>query len=130
MEPQFCELNSQSNKKNSDLSYITSSVAPTESQVPNESTLKKIDTKVVSPISQPESLVYDRTYFCKKILDQYPNLNIECSSENFDYYEITDETSCEDYIYPLCELSHDEEEIEGKYKAESYLIKCEIEITA
>ncbi|UZO09264.1 uncharacterized protein OCT59_029498 [Rhizophagus irregularis] len=55
------------------------------------------------------------------------------SSENFDYYGITDETSCGDYICPLCKLGHDDEEIEGEYKAGSYFIKCEqheIEITA
>ncbi|RIA90410.1 hypothetical protein C1645_737877 [Glomus cerebriforme] len=68
---------------------------------------------------------YDRSYFCKKILDQYPNLYRECSCENFDYYGITDETSCRDYICPLCKLGHDDEEIEGEYKAESYFIKCE-----
>ncbi|CAG8503106.1 5247_t:CDS:2 [Funneliformis mosseae] len=45
MEPQLCELNSQSNKKNSDLLHITSSVMLTESQIPNESALKKIDIK-------------------------------------------------------------------------------------
>ncbi|CAG8675999.1 2249_t:CDS:2, partial [Funneliformis mosseae] len=45
MESQLRELNSQNDKKNSDLSYIISSVAPTESQVSNESASKKIDTK-------------------------------------------------------------------------------------
>ena len=75
----------------------------------------------------------NRSYFCSKTLDQYPNLYRECSSENFDYYGITDETSCGDYICPLCKLGHDDEEIEGEYKAGSYFIKCEqreIEITA
>ncbi|PKC54587.1 hypothetical protein RhiirA1_477046 [Rhizophagus irregularis] len=37
---------------------------------------------------------YDHSYFCNKILDQYPNLYRKCSSKNFDYYGITDETSC------------------------------------
>ena len=37
---------------------------------------------------------YDRTYFRNKTLDQYPNLYREYSSENFDYYGITDEISC------------------------------------
>jgi hypothetical protein len=76
---------------------------------------------------------YDHTYFRNKILDQYPNLYRECSSENFDYYGITDETSCGDYICPLCKLGHDDEEIEGTYNAGSYFIKCEqreIEIVA
>ncbi|PKC55042.1 hypothetical protein RhiirA1_429686, partial [Rhizophagus irregularis] len=62
-------------------------------------------------------------------LDQYPNLYREFSSENFDYYGITDEKLC-----PLCKLEHgDEESIEGRYKAGSYFIKCEqreIEIVA
>ena len=52
----------------------------------------------------------------------------EFSSENFDYYGITNDTSC-----PLCKLGHDEESIEGRYKAGSYFVKCEqreIEITA
>ncbi|PKK74668.1 hypothetical protein RhiirC2_863716 [Rhizophagus irregularis] len=72
---------------------------------------------------------YDRTYFRNKTLDQYPNLYREFSSENFDYYKITNEKLC-----PLCKLGHDDEEsIEGRYKAGSYFIKCEqreIEITA
>ncbi|GBB96444.1 hypothetical protein RclHR1_27590003 [Rhizophagus clarus] len=75
----------------------------------------------------------DHSYFRNKILDQYPNLYRECSSENFDYYGITDETSCGDHICPLCKLGHDDEEIEGRYKTGSYFIKCEqreIEITA
>ncbi|PKK45387.1 hypothetical protein RhiirC2_803938 [Rhizophagus irregularis] len=46
------------------------------------------------------------------ILDQYPDLYRECTCENFDYYGITDEASCEDYICPLCKLGHDDEEIE------------------
>ncbi|PKC62582.1 hypothetical protein RhiirA1_464957 [Rhizophagus irregularis] len=53
----------------------------------------------------------------------------EFSSENFNYYGITDKTSC-----PLCKLGHDDNEsIEGRYKAGSYFIKCEqreIEIIA
>jgi len=71
---------------------------------------------------------YDRTYFRNKTLDQYPNLYREYSSEDFDYYGITDKTLC-----LLCKLGHDDEEIEGRYKAGSYFIKCEqreIEITA
>uniref|UniRef100_U9SK19 Uncharacterized protein n=1 Tax=Rhizophagus irregularis (strain DAOM 181602 / DAOM 197198 / MUCL 43194) TaxID=747089 RepID=U9SK19_RHIID len=46
MEIQLCEPSSQSDKKNSDLSHITSSDTPTESQVSNESAPKKFDTKV------------------------------------------------------------------------------------
>src|SRR6266496_811161 len=86
----------------------------------------------VSSASQSKP-AYDHSYFRNKILDQYPNLYRECSSENFDYYGITDETSCGDYICPLCKLGHDDEEIEGRYKAGSYFIKCEqreIEIVA
>ncbi|UZN99523.1 uncharacterized protein OCT59_000790 [Rhizophagus irregularis] len=64
---------------------------------------------------------YDRTYFQNKTLDQYQNLYREFSSENFDYYGITNEKLC-----PLCKLGHDDEEsIEGRYKAGSYFIKCE-----
>ncbi|PKB93279.1 hypothetical protein RhiirA5_441789 [Rhizophagus irregularis] len=37
---------------------------------------------------------YDHFYFHNKILDQYPNLYREYSSKNFDYYGITNETSC------------------------------------
>ncbi|GBC09717.1 hypothetical protein RclHR1_09060014 [Rhizophagus clarus] len=97
----------------------------------DSSSSKKLDTKieVVPPIPQPESLVHDRSYFRNKTLDQYPALYREFSSEHFDYYGITDETSC-----PLCKLGHDDEEsIEGVYKSGSYFIKCEqreIEITA
>jgi hypothetical protein len=85
-------------------------------------------------LSLPQSNpTYDCTYFRNKILDQYPNLYREGSSENFDYYGITDETSYRNYICPLCKLGHDDEEIEGRYKAGSYFIKCEqreIEIVA
>ena len=78
---------------------------------------------------------YDRTYFLNKTLDCYPNLYREFSSENFDYYGITDETSCgPKKTCPLCSLDHDDEEsIEGRYKAGSYFVKCEqheIEIVA
>ena len=73
----------------------------------------------VSSASQSKP-AYDHSYFRNKILDQYPNLYREGSSENFDYYGITDETSCGDYICPLCKLGHDDEEIEGTYKAGSY----------
>src|SRR4051794_37629078 len=73
--------------------------------------------------------IYDRSYFHNKVLDQYPNLYREFSSENFNYYGITDKISCS-----LCKLDHnDEESIESRYKAESYFIKCkqrEIEIVA
>src|SRR5436190_15176956 len=82
----------------------------------------------VSSASQSKP-TYDRTYFRNKTLDQYPNLYREFSSENFDYYGITDETLC-----PLCKLDHnDEESIEGRYKSGTYYIKCEqheIEIIA
>ena len=53
----------------------------------------------------------------------------EFSSEDFNYYGITDET-----LRPLRESDHDDEEsIEGRYEAGSYFIKCEqceIEIVA
>ncbi|UZO22665.1 uncharacterized protein OCT59_015022 [Rhizophagus irregularis] len=65
---------------------------------------------------------YDWSYFHNKILDQYFNLYRECSSENFDYYGITDETSCGNYICPLCKLGHNDEEIEGRKMTESVKI--------
>jgi hypothetical protein len=81
------------------------------------------------PSTSQSNPTYDRAYFRNKALDQYPNLYREFSSENVDYYGITDETSC-----PLCKLDHDDEEgIEGRYEARSYFIKCEqheIEIVA
>ena len=84
----------------------------------------------VSPASIPGiNLTYDRSYFRNKTLDQYPNLYREFSSEDFDYFRITNEKIC-----PLCKLEHDyKESLEGRYKAGSYFIKCEqceIEITA
>ncbi|GBB89603.1 hypothetical protein RclHR1_16330005 [Rhizophagus clarus] len=88
---------------------------------------------VITSVSSASQSKPDHSYFCNKILDQYPNLYRECTCENFDYYRITDETSCRDYICPLCKLGYNDEEIEGEYKARSYFIKCEqhkIEITA
>ncbi|EXX71203.1 uncharacterized protein OCT59_007692 [Rhizophagus irregularis] len=87
-------------------------------------------TNTYIPLKVPQSkLTYNRSYFCSKTLDQYPNLYREFSSKNFDYYENTDETSC-----PLCSLDHDDDDsIEGRYKTRSYFIKCkqrELEITA
>jgi hypothetical protein len=71
----------------------------------------------VSSASQSNP-IYDRTYFRNKTLDQYPTLYREFSSENFDYYGITDETSC-----PLCKLGHnDEESIEGSIKLDLTLL--------
>ncbi|GES86143.1 hypothetical protein GLOIN_2v1658885 [Rhizophagus clarus] len=90
----------------------------------------------VSPVSIPRTNpTYDRSYFHNKILDQYSNLYREYSSEDFDYYDITDKTLCDpSRTCPLCKLDHDDEEsIEGRYKTGSYFIKCkqcEIEITA
>ncbi|GES88851.1 hypothetical protein GLOIN_2v1695250 [Rhizophagus clarus] len=56
-----------------------------------------------------EARSHDRSYFRNKTLDQYPTLYREYSSEDFDYYGITDKTLC-----PLCKLGHDDEEsIEG-----------------
>ncbi len=74
----------------------------------------------VSSTSQSK-LTYDCTYFCNKILDQYPNLYKEFSSKNFNYYNIINKTS-----YSLCSLDHDNDNsIEGRYKVEFYFIKCE-----
>src|SRR5688572_227382 len=96
----------------------------------NASSKPEVNVSTASCPSIPRTnSTYDRAYFRNKILDQYPNLYREFSSENFDYYGVTDEISC-----PLCKLKHDDEEsIEGRYKAGSYLIKCEqreIEIVA
>ena len=85
----------------------------------------------VSTTSRPPipRTTYDRSYFRNKTLGQYPTLYREFSSENFDYYGITDETLC-----LLCKLDHgNEESIESRYKTGSYFIKCEqreIEMTA
>ncbi len=78
---------------------------------------------------------YNWSYFYKKILDQYLNLYRECSSENFNYYRITDEILyrvSREIICLLCKLDYDDEEIKSKYKVEFYFIKyeqCEIKIT-
>ena len=41
-------------------------------------------TNVLSaPSSNQSKPAYDHSYFCNKILDQYPNLYRECSCENF-----------------------------------------------
>ena len=101
--------------------------------VPSGNDQIKDEMSTSASVSSASQSKPDHSYFRNKILDQYPNLYRECSSENFDYYGITDETSCGDYICPLCKLGHDDEEIEGRYKAGSYFIKCEqreIEITA
>ncbi|RGB39846.1 hypothetical protein C1646_445593 [Rhizophagus diaphanus] len=88
-----------------------------------------ISAEVSRPPIPRTNPTYDWAYSRNKILDQYPNLYRECSSEDFDYYGINDETLC-----PLCKLDHDDEEgIDGMYKSGSYFIKCEqreIEITA
>jgi hypothetical protein len=106
-------------------SHVTLKTVPSG----NDQIKAKVSTSaniLSSPQSNP---TYDRTYFRNKTLGQYPNLYREFSSENFDYYGITDEKSC-----PLCKIGHDDEEgIEGRYKAGSYFIKCEqrkIEIVA
>ena len=106
-----------------DQSHVTSKINPANAPKAKVSTSENV---LSASQSNP---TYDRTYFRNKTLDQYPNLYREISSENFDYYGITDETSC-----PLCKLDHnDEEGIDGRYEAGSYFIKCEqreIEIIA
>ena len=111
-------------------SHVTSKINLTNAYIPPKAEASTSANVLSATQSKP---IYDRSYFHNKILDQYPNLYRECSSENFDYYGITDETSCGDYICPLCKLGHDDEEIEGMYNAGSYFIKCEqreIEIVA
>jgi hypothetical protein len=121
------DLLAESNKSGSKKSPDVRKSTPLTSQT------SKTNQTNVRAQSKP---TYDRAYFRNKILDQYPNLFRECSSENFDYYGITDETSCgvsRETICLLCKLGHDDEEIEGRYKARSYFIKCEqreIKITA
>src|SRR5207248_1072505 len=111
-----------------DQSHVSSKTASGDQTNASSKPEVNVSTASCSPIPRTNS-TYDRTYFCNKILDQYPNLYREFSSENFNYYGITDETS-----FPLCKLKHDNEEsIEGTYKAGSYFIKCEqceIEIVA
>jgi hypothetical protein len=82
-------------------------------------------------ISTPSNLAHNRADFRNKMAEQYPDLYWEGSDENDDYYGITDESLC-----PLCKSDHYEDKgIKGRYKNESYFIKCEqrgikIEITA
>jgi len=109
----------------------------TNEQIQNviDQVTSKTNQTNVSKARAQSKPTYDRSYFCNKTLGQYPTLYREFSSENFDYYGITDETSCDPKrTCPLCSLDHDDEEsIEGRYKAGSYFIKCEqheIEIIA
>ncbi|UZO19152.1 uncharacterized protein OCT59_010452 [Rhizophagus irregularis] len=67
-----------------------------------------VSTTSRSPIPRT---TYDQSYFRNKTLGQYSNLYKEFSSENFDYYGITDKTSCDPKrTCPLCSLDHDDEE--------------------
>jgi hypothetical protein len=98
-----------------DRSHVTSKINP---YIPPKAEVSTSANVLSASQSKP---TYDRSYFRNKTLDQYPTLYREFSSENFDYYGITDETSC-----PLCSLDHDDDDsIEGRYKAGSYFIKCE-----
>jgi len=109
---------------------VTSKINPTNAYIPPKAESSTSANVLSATQSKP---IYDRSYFRNKILDQYPNLYRECSSENFDYYGITDDGVSRKTICPLCKLGHDDEEIEGRYKAGSYFIKCEqreIKITA
>ncbi|CAH1770708.1 10186_t:CDS:2, partial [Entrophospora sp. SA101] len=75
----------------------------------------KISEKVESLLEEEDNHIS----FCKKVLDQYPNIFYEFNDENIDYYGISDDASC-----PLCKLDHDGEEgIKGEYKDETYYIK-------
>src|SRR4051794_22507956 len=111
---------------NNDQSHVTSKTV----------TIGNDQSHDLSPVTPQASVsilrtkpTYDRFYFRNKTLDQSPNLYRQYSSEDFDYYGITDKTLC-----PLCKLGHDDEKsIKGRYKTGSYFIKCEqfeIEITA
>src|SRR6266496_3041781 len=104
--------------------YIKCRSSPNEKEIKINALLEMISS--VTHQASRTNPTYDRTYFRNKILDQYPNLYRECSSENFDYYGITDGTSCgvlRETICPLCKLGHDDKEIESRYKARSYFIK-------
>ena len=107
--------------------HVTSSVTNRDDQI--NASLISAEVTTSHPQIPMTNPTYDRSYFRNKILDQYPSLYREFSSENFDYYGITNEKIC-----PLCKLDHDDEEsLEGRYKAGSYFIKCEqreIEIVA
>ncbi len=92
------------------LSNIRISILPTFQTLKTNQTNIQVQSKST----------YDQFYFHNKILNQYPNLYREYSNKNFDYYGITNEIS-----YPLCKLSHNDEEIEGRYKVRFYFIKYE-----
>ncbi len=129
--------NSYSESKNIEKVRPKVSLEKRQGSVPKKLPDVRISTPPISQTSKINQIniraqskpTYDRSYFCSKALDQYSNLYREFSSENFDYYRITDEISC-----PLCKLDHDDEEsIKGRYKTRSYFIKCEqreIEIVA
>jgi len=99
--------------------YIKCRSSPNEKEIKINAPPEMISS--VTPQASRTNPTYDRSYFRNKTLDQYPNLYREFSSENFDYYGITNEKLC-----PLCKLEHDDEEsIEGTCKAGSYFIKYE-----
>ncbi|CAG8656572.1 19151_t:CDS:1 [Cetraspora pellucida] len=80
---------------------------------------KALSKKTLS--EKQNNSAYTRGYFRSKLLEQYPDLYKECSSENVDYYGINAESLC-----PICKLIHEDEEgIEAEYKDGSYYIKCE-----
>ncbi|CAG8728049.1 7834_t:CDS:2, partial [Cetraspora pellucida] len=90
----------------------------TDSHVTSKIHLTNTYISLKAPQSKP---TYDRSYFCSKTLDQYPNLYREGSNGNNDYYGITNKSLC-----TLCKLDHDDDNgIEGRYKIGSYYIKCE-----
>jgi hypothetical protein len=113
--------------------YIKCQFSPCKKEI-KINNLPEMISSITSQVSRTNS-TYNRSYFYKKILDQYPNLYREYSSEKFNYYGITNETSCRisrEIICLLYKLGHDNEEIESRYKAKSYFIKyeqCKIEIT-
>ncbi|PKC17763.1 hypothetical protein RhiirA5_405448 [Rhizophagus irregularis] len=81
------DLSSGSDKKNSELSHTNTSHIE---QAPNASSKSGVNISPASRSPIPRTnQTYDRTYFCNKTLDQYPNnLYREFSSENFDYYGV------------------------------------------
>ncbi|RGB22764.1 hypothetical protein C1646_775579 [Rhizophagus diaphanus] len=110
------------NDKTNDQSHVTSktvTIGNDQSYDFSPATPQASVSFVSIPKTKP---TYDRSYFCNKTLDQYPNLYREYSSEEFDYYGITDKTlygpsrTC-----PLCKLGYDDEEsIEDKIRSKLY----------
>ncbi|CAG8517341.1 1726_t:CDS:2, partial [Racocetra fulgida] len=84
-----------------DTSNIKTSIPTESSHISNSEDMISENNKSLleTKVNTPANLTYDRAYFRNKTLDEYFNL--------------------------YREFSHNDEEIEGRYKAGSYFIKCE-----